>query len=116
MRKIKVAVVGTGHLGSIHAKIYQQIENCQLLGVCDTDKGRLDEISRQLGIVGYSDHRELFDKVEAVSVAVPTRLHYKIAQDFLNHHIHTLVEKPFTATLKEADALIKIAKNNKLIL
>jgi predicted dehydrogenase len=116
MDKIKVAVVGVGHLGSIHARIYREIETCSLVGVCDIDKGRLNEVSGRLGASPYSDYKELFDKVDAVSIAVPTRLHYRIAADFLKHHIHVLVEKPFTSNLKEADSLIKIAKNNKLIL
>jgi predicted dehydrogenase len=62
------------------------------------------------------DYRELFDRVEAVSVAVPTKLHYKIGYDFFKHGIHALIEKPFTQNLKEADALIEIARKNKLIL
>jgi len=62
------------------------------------------------------DYRELFGKVDAVSVATPTKSHFHIAADFLRHNIHALVEKPFTPTLKEADNLIKIARKNKLIL
>ena len=116
MHKIKVAVVGTGHLGSIHAQIYQQIETCSLVGVCDIDKERLNEVAGRLGVSAYPDYKELFDKVEAVSIAVPTKLHHKITSDFLKRRIHVLVEKPFASNLKEADSLIKIAKNNKLIL
>jgi len=116
MRKIKVGVVGVGHLGNIHAKIYKEIETCSLAAVCDIDKTRLEEVSGSLNVPGYTDYQELFDKVEAVSVAVPTNLHYKIASDFLKHKIHCLVEKPFTTNLREADSLIKIAKKNKLIL
>ncbi|MGE5197097.1 MAG: Gfo/Idh/MocA family oxidoreductase [Deltaproteobacteria bacterium] len=116
MHKIKVGVVGVGHLGSIHARIYRQTESCSLIGVCDTDTARLNEISSELGVKGFSDYREFFDKIEAVSIAVPTRLHHKIAYDFLKHRIHALVEKPFTLNLKEADSLIEIAKKNKLIL
>lgn len=116
MHKIKVAVVGVGYLGSIHAQIYQQIEACSLAAVCDINKERLNEVSGRLGVNAYSDYKELFDKVDAVSVAVPTRLHHKIAADFLKRRIHALVEKPFASNLKEADSLIKIAKKNKLIL
>jgi predicted dehydrogenase len=116
MHKIRVGVVGVGHLGSIHARIYQGIGNCELTGICDIDKRRLNEISQTLNVPGYTDYKELFDRVDAVSVAVPTKLHYEIACEFLNHKIHTLVEKPFTPSLKEADALIKIAEDNKLIL
>ncbi len=116
MQKIRVAVIGTGRLGSIHARIYKEIENCSLIGVCDINKPRLDEVSKNLNTCGYPDYKQLFDKVDAVSIAVPTNLHYKTASEFLKHKIHILVEKPFTRTLKEADSLIKLARRNKLIL
>ncbi|HPM43438.1 MAG TPA: Gfo/Idh/MocA family oxidoreductase, partial [Candidatus Omnitrophota bacterium] len=64
----------------------------------------------------FADYEELFDKVDAVSIAVPTSLHYNIAKDFLSNNIHVLIEKPMTKTLSEADELIEIAKENKLIL
>jgi len=116
MPKIKVAVIGTGYLGSLHAKLYKEIPECELVGVCDADKRRCDEISASLQVPGFTDHTALFGKVDAVSVAVPTILHHKIARDFLAQGIHTLVEKPFTIDLKEADSLIRLADKNKLIL
>src|SRR3989338_11353869 len=116
MDKIRVGVVGVGHLGSIHAKLYKEIKDCALIAVADTDSARLDQVSQALNIPGYTDYQEVFAKVDAVSIAVPTNLHYRIAADFLKHKIHTLVEKPFTSRLKEADSLIKIARSNKLIL
>ena len=116
MDKVRVGVIGIGHLGSIHARIYKEIPNCSLIGVCDIDKTRLNEISGKLGVPAYSDYRELFGKVDAVSVAVPTKFHYQVADEFLKNKIHALVEKPFTLNLKEADSLIEEAKRNKLIL
>jgi predicted dehydrogenase len=116
MNTIKVAVVGVGYLGSIHARIYRELQTCSLVGVCDTDPTRLAHVSSELGVPGYADYRELFDKADAVSITVPTRLHHTIARDFLGRRLHTLVEKPFTATLKEADSLIKIAECNEAIL
>src|SRR3989338_5217812 len=116
MKKLRVGVVGVGHLGSIHAKIYKEIPNCSLEAICDIDNDRLKALSSALNVPVFSDYRELFGKVDAVSVAVPTKLHQKIAFDFLNHKIHALVEKPFTLTLKEADSLINEAKREKLIL
>jgi len=109
-------VVGVGYLGIIHAQIYKKLQNCSLVGVCDTDEARAKQVSEDLGILDFTDYRQLLDKVEAVSIAVPTRLHYQIAEEFLRHNIHVLVEKPFTTTLKEADVLIKTAQKNKLIL
>lgn len=116
MHKIKVAVVGTGYLGSLHAKLYKEIPSCSLEAVCDLDAARLERICAELSVPGVSDYRQLFDRVEAVSIAVPTKLHHQVALDFLKHKIHTLVEKPFTNTLQEADSLIKASDKAKLIL
>ena len=116
MGKLRIAVVGVGHLGSIHAKIYKENPNCQLIGVCDSHQERLNQVCANLGVSGYTDYKELFPKVDAVSIAVPTILHHSVAQDFLKAGVHTLVEKPFTLTLKEADDLIKISRKFKLIL
>lgn len=116
MQKLRVGVVGVGHLGSIHAKIYKEIPNCTLTAICDIDNDKLKALSSALNVPAFSDYRQIFNTVDAVSVAVPTKLHQKIAFDFLKHKIHTLVEKPFTLTLKEADSLINEAKREKLIL
>jgi len=116
MGKLRVAVIGVGHLGSIHAKIYKEIPDCSLEAVCDTNKTQLETVAKSLNVAGVHDYKELFGKVDAVSVSVPTKMHYKVASDFLQHNIHTLVEKPFTPSLEEADNLIKIAKDNNLIL
>jgi predicted dehydrogenase len=116
MHKPTVAVVGVGHLGSRHAQIYKEIENCTLVAVCDIDKDRLARVSGELQVPGFADYKELLDKADVVSIATPTKTHFKIAYDFLKANIHTLVEKPFTTNLKEADALIKEAQKNKLIL
>ena len=116
MDKVKVGVIGTGHLGSIHAKIYKEIPNCTLIGICDTDKKKLEALSKELDVPGYLNHQELFGKIDAVSIATPTKLHFKVAADFLSHRIDSLVEKPFTPTIEEADNLIKLARENNLIL
>jgi predicted dehydrogenase len=115
-KKLKVAVIGTGYLGSLHAKIYKALPNCTLEAVCDTDKPRLDKISRELRVPGFADYRQLIGKVDAASVAVPTKLHHDVALDLLNNGIHCLVEKPFTTNLNQADALINAAKSENLIL
>jgi len=116
MDKLKVAVIGAGHLGSIHAKIYKQIPDCTLVGVCDTNPINLKAVSGSLRVLGFSDYRELFGKVDTASIAVPTRLHHEVARDFLEHNIHLLVEKPFTVSLAEADDLIEIARKKELTL
>lgn len=116
MNKLRIGVVGVGHLGSIHAKIYKEIPNSELVAVCDIEKGRLNEVAGNLGVKGYADYRELFDKVDAVSVASTTKTHYQIAKELLENNINILVEKPFTTNLKDADTLIEIAKKRNLTL
>jgi len=116
MRKINVGVVGVGHLGIRHAKVYKNLANANLVAVCDINPQRLKSVSKELGVKGYLSYKKLFPLVEAVSIAVPARLHYQIAYDFLKQNIHVLVEKPFVLNLKEADNLIELSKKNKLIL
>jgi predicted dehydrogenase len=115
---IKVAVIGVGHLGRIHARIYKGLENCELAAVCDTDKTCLAQVAGELAVPGYPDYRQILGKLslDAVSITVPTKLHREVAADFLKNNIHALVEKPFTSNLKEADDLIKIARKNRLVL
>lgn len=109
-------MVGVGHLGSIHAKIYKESRNCQLVGVCDANLDNLKRVANSLRVPGYSNYKELFGKVDAVSIAVPTALHHDISIEFLKAGIHILVEKPFTLTLGQADDLISLANEKKLIL
>jgi predicted dehydrogenase len=116
MEKLKVAVIGTGALGSIHARIYSSMKNIDLVGVCDTDSARLADISKELGVAGFRDYHALINKVCAASIAVPTKEHYSIAKDFLNAGVHLLIEKPITHTVEEADRLLKIAESMHLTL
>ncbi|MDP3804481.1 MAG: Gfo/Idh/MocA family oxidoreductase [Candidatus Omnitrophota bacterium] len=116
MEKLKVAVIGAGHLGAFHTKVYSRLDNVKLVGVCDCNLERAIEIGKKYHTASFSDYEDLFDNVEAVSIAVPTSLHYNIAKDFLKHGIHVLIEKPVTKTISEADELIEIAKANNLII
>lgn len=116
MKKIRVAVIGVGKLGSIHARIYSQISGVKLVGICDINQRRASEIARKLRTDFYTDYRPLISKVDAVSIATPTKLHYKIGIDFLNHKVHCLIEKPITSDLKEAANLLQLAQEKNCIL
>ncbi|MFA6349820.1 MAG: Gfo/Idh/MocA family oxidoreductase [Candidatus Omnitrophota bacterium] len=116
MNKLKVGVIGVGYLGQIHARIYKETKGCELVAVCDTNPENLKTVSRHLRVPGFADYKELFGKVDAVSVSTPTFSHHQVAADCLEHGLHCLVEKPFTLTLAEADSLIEIAKRKSLIL
>ncbi|MDP3791021.1 MAG: Gfo/Idh/MocA family oxidoreductase [Candidatus Omnitrophota bacterium] len=116
MSKVKVGVVGVGHLGAIHAKVYSKMDNVDLVGVCDCNLERALEIGKKYHTRSYADYEDLFGKVDAASIVVPTSMHYNVAKEFLNHGIHVLIEKPITKTLSEADELIEIARKDGLII
>ena len=116
MDKLNVGVIGVGYLGSLHARVYSQLEGTTLIGVCDCYKKRAKKISRKYRTDYYLDYKDLLTKVQAVSIAVPTHLHYKIAKDFLNAGVNVLIEKPITKNLAEAGELISIAKKKDVIL
>jgi predicted dehydrogenase len=116
MKKVNVAVIGTGHLGRLHALYFANSRDVNLVGVCDIHRERAEAVSRESGANACCNHRDLLDKVEAVTIAVPTTSHHRIARDFLKAGVHTLVEKPMTSTLREADELIRLAGKKKLIL
>jgi len=114
--KIRVAVIGVGHLGSIHTRIYAQLEGVGLVGVCDTDKNKGRAAAKQFKTASFADYRELVGKIDAASIVVPTNLHYEISRYFLERGVHLLIEKPITKTLGEADELLSLAKDSNLIL
>jgi len=116
MQKLKLAVVGVGSLGSIHAGIFAELDPAQLVAVVDVDQKKAKKLARACRCQYFSDYRQIFGKVEAASIVVPTHLHYQIARECLQHNIHLLVEKPFTSTVEEANQLLGLAKAKGLTL
>jgi predicted dehydrogenase len=114
LSKLRVGVVGVGQLGKQHARIYHQLG--VLVGVVDADPARGAEIAAPYGVPAYADYRELFGKVDAVSVAVPTVQHYAVAKEFLSRSIPVLVEKPLTKSIEEGEELVRIARDRKVAL
>jgi len=116
MHKIKTAVIGVGYLGKFHADKYATLPNSELIAVVDPNAETVKAIAAKHNVQGLTDYQSLLGKVEAVSIAAPTTLHFKIAMDFLSHGSHVLIEKPITVTVDEADQLIALAKKNKLLI
>lgn len=115
-KKIKVGVVGIGHLGNYHLQKYHNLDNCDIVAVSDTVAERVQKAAEIYKCTTFSDYHEMLGKVDAVSIAVPTSGHYMIARDFLTAGADVLIEKPICATLEEADELIELAWKNGLIL
>ncbi len=106
---LRVGVVGVGALGRHHARVYAGLPHVALAGVHDVDAARAAEIAAQFGCGTFASVDAMAAAVDAVSVAVPTIEHHRVARAFLEAGVHVLVEKPMTATLAEADELIAVA-------
>lgn len=113
---MKIGVIGVGSLGQHHARIYSQLTDVELFGVCDVDKKRAEKIAKNFNAKSFFDYKELIGKVDAVSIVVPTPFHYSVAKDFLHSGIHCLVEKPITDNVSHAEELLKIANEKNVIL
>ncbi len=116
MNPVKVGVVGVGYLGKFHVEKYAALPEAQLVGIVDTDPEAVRDVSQRFNVPVFHDCKMLLDKVDAVSVVVPTELHHSIARQFLAGGVDVLLEKPITTTIREADDLIDIARSHKRIL
>jgi predicted dehydrogenase len=116
VKKIKVGVVGVGYFGQFHAEKYAKMEGVELVGVVDMDGPRAREIAKRCRTQPFFRYTDLFQKVQAVSIAVPTPFHYSITKECFLQGIDVLLEKPISSTLEEADELISLAKSKGLIL
>ncbi|MBN2060646.1 MAG: Gfo/Idh/MocA family oxidoreductase [Deltaproteobacteria bacterium] len=114
--KLRVGVIGVGHLGEYHLQKYKSISKADLIGIVDTNPERLAEIGRRYNVRTFSNHHELLNEVDAVSLAVPTTEHFNVAKEILSRGIHLLVEKPITYKLEPADTLLGLAREKNLIL
>jgi len=116
MNKLNVGVVGAGYFGKFHAEKYTRIPEVNLVGVVDINPERAREVAEKNHTQAFFNPADLYDKVEAVSIAVPTPLHYSVASQFLKRGIHVLLEKPITAKVSEAKKLVELAEAKNLIL
>jgi predicted dehydrogenase len=114
MSKLKVGVIGTGHLGKLHLKMFKSIENCELIGIYDSNPEQLNIVNTEFGVQGSKTIDELLSKVNAVSIAATTTAHSEIAKKCFEKGIHVFIEKPITATIKEAEELVEISEKKKL--
>jgi predicted dehydrogenase len=116
MKKIRVAVIGVGYLGSLHAEKYAGIEGAELVGVADLDGPKAEEVAAKVRTKAYQNHKDLFGRVDAVSIATPTEHHLSVGMDFLSKGIDVLIEKPIAMDTDEARTLISESEKTGAIL
>ncbi len=107
---IKVAVVGAGHMGEGHLRVYSRKPGVKLLFVCDPDKIRGERVAQKYQTTWVADYREIIGQVDAASIVVPTNLHFAVASDFLKSGKPVLLEKPIAVTLREAKELVSLSQ------
>jgi len=116
MEKVKIGVIGTGHLGKLHTKMFQQIHNCELAGIFDTNPENLENVAKEFNTHIFKSIDELLLSVDAVSIAVTTSAHYLVAKDCLLNNKHIFIEKPITSSIPQGEEIVKIAADKNLIL
>src|SRR5580693_5878045 len=116
LKKVRVAVVGTGEFGRNHARVYRELEGAELVGVYDANPGRAAAVATEFQTLVLTRLEELQGRVDAVSVAVPTIAHAEVGCRVMEMGLDVLVEKPMAVNLGEADALLDAARKNRRIL
>ena len=116
MKNLNVAVIGAGSMGKNHARIYSEMKEIKLVAVCDSDKNCAKEIAEKYNAKAYYDYKEMIrkEKIDAISICVPTKLHKEVALHAINAKIHTLVEKPIATAVEEGKSIIEAAAKNKV--
>lgn len=113
---LRVGVIGTGALGSHHARVFAGLPEAKLVSVFDLDQAKATKVGEPFGAMAASSLDELIGSVDAAVVAVPTVAHAEVAARLLRAGRHVLVEKPITSTLADAEALVALAAEKNLVL
>lgn len=116
MAKIAVGVAGVGYLGRFHALIYARHPDVELVGVADTNEETARQVAAEAGCEAYSDAADLLERVDAVSIVVPTTAHLAIARPFLEAGRHVLLEKPIATTVEQGREIVDLAGKAGVVL
>ncbi len=111
----RMGVIGVGYLGRLHAQKIASFDDVDFVGVSDASTARGKAISAEFSVPFFEDYRKLIESVDAVSIAVPTTAHYRVAMDAMKAGVHVLLEKPIAATVREARALVREAAKRNLV-
>jgi predicted dehydrogenase len=116
MNKLRVGVVGVGHIGKNHARLYAELSGAQFTAIYDTDAARARELANEFGVAAAASLEEFAGKVDAASIATPTNTHFEIGRDLLGRGKHLLIEKPITENTAHASELAALAAERRLVL
>ncbi len=116
MSRLRLAVVGVGHLGRIHARLASARPEIDLVAVVDSRADAREALAKDTGARPIAEYRDLIGEVDAAVIATPTFTHHRVASDLIRGGVHVLVEKPITPTVQEADELVQLARRRQIVL
>ncbi len=116
MSKLKLAIIGAGHLGRIHARLAKGNQQVEVVGVVEPVAAARATIASELELPTFEDYRPLIGQIEAAIIATPTVHHYDVTSTLLRAGVHVLVEKPLASTSDQAERLVQIAKRHNRVL
>ncbi len=116
MNKLRVGVVGVGHIGTNHARLYAGVENGEFTAIYDTDGAKAEQVAREFGTTAASSLKDFAARIDAASIATPTSSHFEVARELLEAGKHLLIEKPIAENTADASALAELAAKRQLVL
>ncbi|HEX6962590.1 MAG TPA: Gfo/Idh/MocA family oxidoreductase [Lacipirellula sp.] len=116
MSRLRLAVVGVGHLGRIHARLAAGIPQIELVAVVDSRPEARDALAQETGARPFAEFRDVIGEVDAAVIATPTVSHHQVASELIRAGVHVFVEKPITPSVDEADELVQMARRRQLVL
>lgn len=114
--KLKTAVIGVGNMGAKHLRVYSEIPKVKLVAICDLNRKLGNTLAKKFNIRFYKDYKRMVnrEKLDIVSICVPTSSHYQVAKKCLEGKLNVLLEKPIVRNLQEAEELLRLAKEKKV--
>ena len=114
-QKLKIGVLGAGHLGKIHLRLLQESSAYELVGFYDSQPQIAAKISREFGYRSFSEVDSLLDEVDVIDIVTPTISHFELGKKALEKGLHIFLEKPITATVEEPNELVSLANAKGLL-
>ncbi len=116
MSKLRVGVVGVGHIGKNHARLYADLPNADFTAILDTDAAKAAQLAQEFGVTAAESLDDFAARVDAASIATPTSSHFEIGRQLLDRGKHLLIEKPITEKPEHATELAQLAAERGLVL
>ena len=115
-KKVRVGIIGVGHLGRHHVKHLVTIDHVECIGFYDIDESRAMVIANKYNVKAYDSLEALLNECDAVTIVTPTETHFNVASDCLTAGKHVFIEKPITKSVAEAEQLLTLADTNEVLI